>query len=84
MAERPDPTPWCRFGYGWQRTLRSPLVDAEVLPLGDGDSWQWTVTDPANSKRISAGTTLSEAEARAEATAALLRLQHEHRFGSGV
>lgn len=38
---RPPLTPWVAFADGWQRTLRKPYRDAEVMPRGD--VWRYDV-----------------------------------------
>lgn len=77
MPERPDPTAWNRFGKGWKRTLRRPLVDAEVRPLGDGGSWLWAVYDGPTSRLLREGHQPSPELARSCATEALRALQHQ-------
>lgn len=76
VMHRPDPTPWHRFASGWQRTLRSPLVDAEVQPLPAG-GWRWTCTATTTGTTLARGTADSPAQAQAQATSALLRLQQQ-------
>lgn len=66
-------TPWYRFGVGFQRTLREPYLDAEVMPRPDG-TWVWQLSE-LERKIIAQGESLSAVEAKAEATARLMEQQ---------
>ena len=66
---RPLLTPWHRYADGWQRTLRAPYLDAQVLPTGDG--WRYDVRTLQN-RIVDIGTRPTGEAARIAATAYLL------------
>jgi hypothetical protein len=71
---RPPLTPWYAFAKGWQRTLRKPYRDAEVMPVGD--FWRYDVRTLTGHIEV-IGVRPTRLEAMAAATSHLLRIKAE-------
>jgi hypothetical protein len=71
---RPPLTPWYAFAKGWQRTLRKPYRDAEVMPAGD--CWRYDVRTLTGHIEV-IGVRPTRLEAMAAATIYLLRIKAE-------
>ena len=71
---KPLLSPWYAFAKGWQRTLRKPYRDAEVMPVGD--CWRYDVRTMAGDIEV-IGVRPTRLEAMAAATSHLLRVKSE-------
>ena len=71
---RPPLSPWYAFAKGWQRTLRKPYRDAEVMPVGD--CWRYDVRTMTGHIEV-IGVRPTRLEAMAAATSHLLRVKSE-------
>tara|TARA_R110000851_G_scaffold26200_3_gene74556 strand:- start:1684 stop:1932 length:249 start_codon:yes stop_codon:yes gene_type:complete len=71
---RPPLSPWCAFAKGWQRTLRKPYRDAEVMTVGD--CWRYDVRTMTGHIEV-IGVRPTRLEAMAAATSHLLRVKSE-------
>jgi hypothetical protein len=54
-------TPWAKVGIGWQRTLRRPLLDADVYP--SGNRYNWSVVCPLTLSQLAGGSASSVQDA---------------------